>query len=162
MASSDAAHYIDLRALIDEQWGERYRSLLILADDARERSQQARGLAESIGAHYLSLLGHFEARPELCAHIDRFGIDELEALLLDLDVAQEVVVVDAIDVLLDTWRDEQRASFVWMLLGKRLDTYERGAKLFVFFALEDVYLRQHQLVSTAGSSRVLKLSVVSF
>lgn len=161
MVPSDTAHYIDLQALIDEQRQVRYRSLLILAEDAGERSRKARRLAERIGAHYLDLLDHFEARPELCGRIDRFGIDELEGLLLDLEVPQEIVVVDAIDFLLNTWRDEQRDSFVWILLDQRLDTYERGAKLFVFFALEDVYLRQHDL-TTRDKSRILRLSEVSF
>ena len=162
MAPSDAAHYIDLKALIDQQRGERYRSLLILAQDAAQRSRQARRLAKGIGAHYLNLLHLFEAHPALCAHIDRFGIDELEDLLLNLEVAQELVVVDAIDVLLNTWHEAQRESFAWILLDQRLDTYERGAKLFIFFALEDVYLRQHDLVNTEGDRRILGLSEVSF
>jgi len=162
MAPSDAAHYIDLKALMDRQRGERYRSLLVMADDAGRRSREARRLAERIGAHYVNLLDYFAARPELCARIDRFDIDELEDLLLDLEVPQEVVVVDAIDVLLNTWHEAQRESFPWILLDQRLDTYERGAKLFVFFALEDVYLRQHELVNTEGERRTLRLSEVSF
>ena len=162
MVRDHTAHYIDLRALVDQQRQQRYRSVLILADGARERSRNARRLAERVGAHYLNLLDYFEARPDLCRCIDRFGIDELEDLLLGLDVPQEIVVMDAIDFLLNTWREEQRESFVWLLIGRRLDTYERGAKLFVFFALEDVYLRQHDLVTTEGKSRILRLSEVSF
>jgi hypothetical protein len=162
MGASDAAHYIDLRALIDRQRGERYRSLLILAEDAGERSRQARRLAKGIGAHYLNVLDTFEERPELCARIDRIGIDELEDLLLNLEVPQELVVVDAIDVLLNTWHREQRESFTWILLDQRLDTLERDAKLFVFFALEDVYLRQHDLLNTEGERRILRLCEVSF
>ncbi|MEA3375344.1 MAG: hypothetical protein U9R72_04000 [Chloroflexota bacterium] len=162
MGSSDTAHYIDLKALVDRQRGERYRSLLILAEDAGKRSRQARRLAKGLGAHYLNVLDTFEERPELCACIDRFGIDELENLLLNLEVPHEVVVVDAIDFLLNTWHKEQRESFTWILLDQRLDTLERDAKLFVFFALEDIYLRQHELSNTEGERRILRLSEMSF
>ena len=162
MGPSDTAHYIDLKTLIDKQLGERYRSLLILADDAEERSRQARTLAERIGAHYLNLLEYFEGRPKLCARIDRFDIDELEGFLLDLQVPKEIVVVDAIDFLLNTWHEGQREAFVRVLLDQRLDTLERDAKLFVFFALDDVYLREHELTSTWRQDRTLRLSEVSF
>ena len=161
MSPSDTTHYIDVKALIDRQWGQRYRSLLVLAEDAGERSRKARRLANSVRAYYLNLLDYFEARPELCRRIDCFDIDELEELLLELDVPQELVVVDAIDFLLNTWQQLQRESFTWILLDQRLDTYERGAKLFVFFALEDVYLRQYKLVNAQGKSRILRLSEVS-
>lgn len=162
MGRSHTAHYIDLKALVNRQLGERYRSLLILTEDAGERSRQARRLAERLEAHYLNVLDYLEEHPELCARIDRFGIDELEDLLVDLEVPQELVVVDAIDVVLNTWHEAQRESFAWILLDRRLDTYERGTKLFIFFALEDVYLRQHQLINTEGERRILRLSEVSF
>jgi hypothetical protein len=162
MAPNPTAHYIDLKALIKRQLGERYRSLLILADDAGERSRQAQRLAEATGAAYLNLLDTFEARPALRTRIDRFDIDELEELLLGLEMPQEVVVVDAIDFLFNTWRPEQRAAFVRVLLDRRLDTLERGAKLFVFFALDDVYLRQYELTNTWDQRRVHRLSEVSF
>jgi hypothetical protein len=77
-------------------------------------------------------------------------------------VPQEVVVVDAMDFLLNTWDEEKRRSFVWVLLDQRLDTYERGAKLFVFFALEDLYLRDHDLTTSDGKRRLFELSEVSF
>lgn len=161
-SSNDAAsHYIDLPAVIEGQRQERYRALLILAERAPKRSQQARQLAERMDdAYYLNLLDYFEARPDLCRRIDRFDIDELEQLLLGLDVPQEIVVVDAIDFLLNTWPPERRKDFVWLLLGQRLDTYERGAKTFVFFALEDVYLRQHELKTSKGQPRIFHLTEV--
>lgn len=168
MPPEAGSHYINLKALIDRQRGERYRSLLILAEPGRERSRKAIRLAKRIDAHYLNLLDHFErmqsirARPQLCARIDRFGIDALEELLLSLETPEEVVVVDGIDFLLNTWREDQREAFVQLLLDQRLDTFERGAKLFVFFALDDVYLRQHDLTNTRGEDRILKLSEVNF
>lgn len=158
--SSDS-HYIDLLAVIAAQRQERYRALLILANRARERSRQARQLAKRVDdAAYLNLLDTFEASPDLCERIDRFDLDELEHFLLGLDVPQEIVVVDAIDFLLNTWPSARRKDFVWLLLGKRLDTYERGAKTFVFFALEDVYLRQHALETSKGQPRLFQLTEV--
>ena len=161
MVPDVGSHYIDLEALIDYQRSERYRSLLILTEPGRQHSQKAKRLAERTGARYLDLLDYFEVRPALCARIDRFGIEDLERLLLGLETSGEVVVVDRIDFLLNTWRDDQRESFVRLLLGRRLDTLERGAKLFVFFALDDVYLRQHELINTRGEDRILKLSEVN-
>jgi hypothetical protein len=160
MARDPASHYVDLPILVAAQRQERYRSLLILGESARERSQQARRLAKRTNIHYLNLLDYFEARPELCEMIDIFDLDKLEQLLLGLDVQEEVVVVDAIDFLLNTWLPERRQDFVWLLLGQRLDTYERGAKTFVFFALEDVYLRQHDLQTSKGQPRIFRLTEV--
>jgi hypothetical protein len=161
MVPDAGSHYIDLKALIDYQRGERYRSLLILTEPGRQHSRKAKRLAEHIGARYLDLLDYFEARPATCAIIDRFGVEGLESLLLGLEAPGEVVVVDRIDFLLNTWREDQRESFVWLLLDQRLDTLERGAKLFVFFALDDVYLRQHELTNSRGEDRILKLSEVN-
>lgn len=158
--SSDS-HYIDLLAVIAAQRQERYRALLILAERARERSQQARQLAKRVDdVYYLNLLDYFEAHSGLCERIDRFDIDELEPLLLGLDVPQEIVVVDAIDFLLNTWPPARREDFVWLLLGQRLDTYERRVKTFVFFALKDVYLRQHALETSKGQPRIFRLTEV--
>ncbi len=161
MVPDAASHYIDLEALIDYQRGERYRSLLILAEPGRQHSRKAKRLAERIGARYLDLLDYFEARPALCARIDRFGIDDLGDMLLGLETPGEIVVVDRIDFLLNTWRKDQREAFVRLLLDRRLDTLEREAKLFVFFALDDVYLRQHELTNNRGEDRILKLSEVN-
>jgi len=158
----ERSHYIDLRALIDHQRQERYRSLLVLADSARERSGRARRLADRTDAGYVHLLDYFEGRQNLCARIDRFGIDDLEELLLGLETPEEIVVVDAIDFLFNTWRTEQREAFVEILLAQRLDSLERDVKLFVFFALDDVYLRQHPLTNTRREDRILRLSEVSF
>ena len=158
MVPNTDSHYIDLEALIDHQRGERYRSLLILAEPGRQHSGKAKSLAKGIGARYLDLLDYFEARPATCAIIDRFGIEGLESLLLGLEAPGELVVVDRVDFLLNTWREVQREAFVRLLLDQRLDTLERRAKLFIFFALDDVYLRQHELTNTRGEDRILKLS----
>jgi len=158
----EGPHYIDLRTLIDRQRQERYRSLLILADSARERSKRARSLAGRIDASYLNLLEYFESRPNLSGRIDRFGVDDLEALLLGLERPQDIVVVDSIDFLFNTWRPDQRGAFVEILLAKRFDSLERGVGLFVFFVLDDVYLRQYPLTNTRGETRILRLSEVSF
>jgi len=162
MNRHNRSHYIDLKALIDHQRHERYRALLILAEPGQGRSRKAHRLADRIGAHYLNLLDYLEARPELCARIDRFGIDELEELLLGLETPEEIVVVDDLDFLLNTWREGQREAFVEILLDQRLDTLERGVKLLIFFALNDAYLRQHSLTNTRGENRILRLSRVSF
>jgi hypothetical protein len=154
------SHYIDLRSRVEGQKIERYRSLLVLADSARERSRQARQLAEHVAGAYLHLLDRFASQPQLAARIDRFGLDDLTDLFLNLEIDEEIVVVDAIDFLLNTWRSDQREAFVSLLLARRLDTLERGAKLFVFFALDDPYLRQFDLTNTRGESRIFDLSTV--
>jgi len=162
MKRDNQSHYIDLKALIDHQRHDRYQALLILSEPGQGHSRAAQRLTERIGAYYLNLLDYFKARPELCARIDRFGIDDLEELLLGLEVPEKIVVVDDLDFLLNTWREDQREAFVEILLDQRLDTLERGVKLFVFFSLDDAYLRQHPLTNTRRENRILRLSKVSF
>lgn len=157
---NDHNHWIDLKNLIEKQKKERYRSVLILFEPNQNASKKARKLSEKINGQYFDLLDYFESRSELCERIDRFGIDELEDLLVKHPFENEIVVVDRIDFLFDTWSGTEREAFVDLLLAKRLDKFERDVNLFVFFAVNDVYLRQNELVNEQNESRILKLSEV--
>ena len=152
--SSDS-HYIDLLAVIAAQRQERYRALLILAERARERSQQARQLMKRLDdAYYLNLLDTSKR-----AQTSARGLT--------------VSTSTSWSTSCSAWTYRRRSSW-WTpsiscsipgprrggrissgsCLVKRLDTYERGAKTFVFFALEDVYLRQHELETSKDQPRI--------
>lgn len=154
-------HLIDLKELINRQKSERYRSLLILAEPFQNKAQKAQRLARKIDGQYFNMLRYFENSVELCTRIDRFRLNDLEELLLTHSFSKEIVVVDELDFLLDTWADRKREGFVNLLMARRLDTFERGANLFVFFALDDPHLRQNEIKNTRNDARIRKLSEVS-
>lgn len=154
-------YLIDLKTLIEQQKSERFRAILVLFESHQKASRKARKLSKKVNGQYFDLLNYFEGKPDLCERIDRFGIDELEDFLVNHPFEEEIVVIDSIDFLLDTWTSNEREAFVNLLLAKRLDSFERNVNLYVFFALNDIYLRQTKLLNSKKESRILKLSEVS-
>lgn len=157
---SNHEYLIDLKALIEHQKSERFRAILVLFEPNQKAPQKARKLSEKVKGQYFDLLNYFKGKPDLCEKIDRFGIDELEGLLVNHNFEKGTVIVDRIDFLLDTWPSKEREAFVNLLLAKRLDSFERDVNLFVFFAVNEVYLRQSKLVNEKNESRILELSEV--
>jgi len=92
----------------------------------------------------------------LAERIDRFRPDDLEELLLDLDVPENIVVVDNMDFLLNTWTGRQLDEFVGMV-DLRLKTAAVTDKTFVFFLQTNPDIVRHELKSTRGQPRILPL-----
>ena len=135
---------------------ESYRAFIIHGPAMSGKTRLARRMRDVLSAYVLDLQAHFVADPDLCARIDRYRPRDLERMLLALDVAESLVVVDNVDFLLNTWSPKHRREFVAMV-DKRLRSPGDTDKTFVFLIQTDPLIVRHELTNTRGQPRVLPI-----
>lgn len=145
----------DLRDYLNKQRQETYRAFIIHAPAMSHKTALARAVQEKLGAYLFDLQVHFVASPELAAGINTFGPRDLENLLLALDVPDDVIAVDNIDFLLNTWSSRRRKEFVGMV-DLRLK-FGLTDKTFIFFIQTDPVIVRQNLTNTRGQPRIVPL-----
>ncbi len=144
----------DLRQYLTTQGHETFRACIIHAPAMSHKTELARRIRDVLGAYLLDLQAHFVKHPDLAARIDRFRPGDLEKLLLGLDVAQGIVVVDNVDFLLNTWSGRRLDEFVGMV-DLRLKSPGVTDKTFVFILQTSPGILKHKLKNTRGQPRIL-------
>jgi hypothetical protein len=134
-----------LTDLIDTQRSERYRAFIVHGGAMTGKTRIARRLAERLpDAEYHDTLQAFLAHPDMCSQIDRFRPDDLTKYLLKLDAPGQVIVVDHLDFLLNTWTRPHRQAFArWVDEG--LDGFSHTDKVFAFFIQTDPDIISYQM-----------------
>jgi len=145
---------IDLREYMATQGQERYRAFIIHAPAMAHKTMLAHRMEEVLGAHLLDLQATFLEHPELAKRIDLFRPRDLEKLLLSLDVPQNVVVVDNMDFLLNTWTNRRLGELVGMV-ELRLKSPDTTNKTFVFVVQTNPVLLEQGLKNSRGQPRVV-------
>ena len=150
---------ISLPDLVETQRAERYRAVIIHAAPMSGKTRTAQRLAKHVSdATYLDFLQEFLRHPDWCAAIDRYRLDDLANYLLHLDVPGQVVVVDHLDFLLNTWPRGQRQGLAqWVDQG--LDGFTKTDKVFIFFVQTDRDIVDYSMrrPNRHGRARVLRL-----
>jgi len=150
---------LNLLDLIEVQRAERFRAFIVHAAAMAGKTETAcRLAARAPDAVYVDLLNVFPHHPEWCARIDRFGVDDLSDFLLNLETPAQVVIVDHLDFLLNTWsRSKKRGFAQWVDEG--LDGFTKTDKIFIFFIQSDPAITAYPLrrPNRLGRTRVFRL-----
>jgi len=146
----------DLRQYLATQGQETFRACIIHAPAMSHKTELARRIRDVLGAYLLDLQVYFVEHPELAGRIDRFRPRDLEKLLLTLDVPEDIVVVDNVDFLLNTWTRRHLDEFVGMT-DLRLKSPGVTDKTFVFIVQTKPAIIKHGLKNTRGQPRILPL-----
>lgn len=150
---------LDLPELIEIQRGERYRAVVIHAPAIAGKTETARALAQVVpDARYLDLLDEWAKRPDSVQQIDRFGVPELERYLLQVEAEGQVIIVDHLDLVLNTWTRTQRQAFAqWVDDG--LDGFTDTNRVFVFFVQTDAAIAEYPMrrLNGWGRTRIFRL-----
>ncbi|MBS1253766.1 MAG: hypothetical protein MAG451_02819 [Anaerolineales bacterium] len=150
---------LNLLDLIDVQRAERFRAFVVHAEAMAGKTATARRLEVRVpDAVYVDLLDVFPNNPEWCARIDRFGLDDLSEYLLNLETPGQVIIVDHLDFLLNTWSRSKKRGFVqWVDEG--LDGFTTTQKIFIFFIQSDPAITEYPLrrPNRLGHTRVFRL-----
>jgi len=151
---------MDLLDLVQNQRSERYRALIIHAGPLAGKTRTARRLVERLpDAVYVDFLAEFLEHPDWNAAIDRFRLHDLAAHLLALGSPGQVVVVDHLDFLLDTWPVSQRQAFAqWA--DEKLDGFAVTDKVFIFFIQTDADIVNYPMRrrNRLGQARIYRLA----
>ena len=142
---------------LNRQQNEDRRAFVIHYGAKSGKTRFARRIRETRQDTYLlDLLAYFLAHSELPT-IQRCGFHMLKNLLLKLDVAQWVVVVDNPDFLFNTWSAEDKNDLLnWLRVQLRSPSVTR--KTFVFVVQTDDVIAAADLHNSYGERRVLALN----
>lgn len=153
---------LDLIKLVNAQRAERYRGVIIHAEAMAGKTRTALALARALpDATYLDCRVAWAQQPELASAIDRFGPAQLERLLLDYPADGQVVIVDHLDLLLNTWTQAQRKAFAqWVDDG--LDGFTDSQRVFLFFIQSDDAIVNYTMRRTSSLSRTRILHLSTF
>jgi hypothetical protein len=151
---------LDLPELVDAQRSERYRGIIIHADAMAGKTRTALALAQALpDAAYLDCREAWAQDADLARRIDRFGPSQLESWLVNYPAKGQVVIVDHLDLLLNTWTPAQRRAFAqWVDDG--LDAFTDSPRVFVFFVQTDEAVVNYpmQRPNRYGHTRIMHLS----
>ena len=145
---------LDMRSVLDTQAQETCRAMIIHAPPMGHKTMMARRMEQVFGAFLLDLQQLFLARTDLSSRIDRFSPRDLETLLLKMEIAQTVVVVDHLDFLLSVWSPQKRRDFVSMI-EVRWKSPDLTPKTFIFFVQDDPVLLSRQWYNSHHQPRIL-------
>lgn len=85
-----------------------------------------------------------------------FGFPKLREMLLSLDLPQTVLIVDNVDILINTWRAKDHKDFInWIKI--QLRSPRDTDKTFVFMLQDDPLFDRVEIKNSHGESRVLPL-----
>jgi DNA replication protein DnaC len=149
---------VDLVQLIDFQTREQYRTILILGSAGSGKTKFAQLLANRTKAKYIDLLDAFSNDKRLSENIDTFDVSHLKKYLLNLPVKEEVIIVDNIDFLLNTWSDKEIGEF--LNLVEKLRSNETQ-KTFCFFAQDLKISDSKQIYNSQNNSRILTMNKIA-
>ena len=139
---------------------ERFRAVILHAKPEKgsavtQFSQQA---CEQADGKYLDLLDYFINDEALSAKIDRFGPDNFRNLLLEISKGSNLLFVDKVDFLLDTWRRRERQHF-FRMISNQWDGYRDGMATKIIITLQTSQeIKSLRILDSQGQSRVLQLS----
>ena len=139
---------------------EKFRAIILHAPP--EKSPELSKFADKLMKHKniaaLDLLADFQNDPLLSSDIDRFGPEQLRTLLVEQSGKKNLLIVDRLDFLLDTWRKEERQAFYRMVKQQWNSFLENTRTTLVFCLQSSSELENLRITDTRGRSRVLALS----
>lgn len=149
---------IDLVQLIDFQTREQYRTILVLGPAGSGRTKFIQLLANRTKAKYVDLLDDFLNDKRLSENIDTFDVSHLKKYLLNLPIKEAVIIVDNVDLLLNTWTDKEIGEFLNLVEKLRSNETE---KTFCFFAQDSEILSSKQICNSQNNSRILTMDNIA-
>ena len=114
---------VNLKEFIQALSGERHRTFIVHSDPASGKSKYARQFAKDSGSKYLDLLERFGKDERLKSQIDIFGVKDLKALLIEEAKGTNLLIVDNVEFLLNTW-DEDGYDLLFGLLCRNWDSFK--------------------------------------
>jgi hypothetical protein len=138
----------------------RYRAIILHAppEKGNAATRFAQSLCSTANGKYLDLLGLFIEEIELRGKIDSFNPEKFRSLLIEQSKGVDLLCVDRVDFLLDTWRREER-KFFYHMMRDQWDAYKDGTKARLMIILQtSLELEQQKIMDSQDQSRVLRLS----
>lgn len=151
---------VDLLDYLDVLGREKFRTIILHTppDKSLELSKFTSRLLRHKGGEAFDLLAFFQKDPTLASNIDRFGPEQFKVMLVKQSEGKELLVIDRLDFLLDTWRKEERLAFYRMVKQQWNSFLESTRATLVFCLQSSSEIHDLNITDTRGHSRVLALA----
>ena len=151
---------VNLLEYLDLLGQEKFRAIILHAppEKSPELSKFTNNLISHKDGKVLDLLVHFQEEPKVASDIDRFGPAQLKIVLLDRSQGKDLLIIDHLDFLLDTWRKEERQAFFRMVKHQWNSFLDNTRATLVFCLQSSSEIEDLNISDTRGRSRVLSLA----
>lgn len=149
---------IDFQEYIVSLGKEKYRSSIVIAEPVSGKTTFAKKAAKVLDGKYLDLLEYFLDNEKLMKTIDSFGPEDFFQFLERETKGDHFAVVDHMDFLLDTWRDQEFENFSRGIKQQWNSFLERYRSTVCYFLQPSPRLVNIEITDSQGNSRVHKLS----
>lgn len=149
---------VNLKEFTNSLSAERHRTFVVHNGPTTGKSKYARLFAEKSKGKYLDLLERFGKDTELKNRIDVFDIPDLENLLIKEAKDTNLLILDNVEFLLNTW-DEDGYDLLFHLLAKNWDSFKASYRAVLgVFLITNRKILDLELITSKGGTRVFHLS----
>lgn len=147
---------MDFHDYLNRQKAEDRRAFIIHYPPRSGKTKFAKRILDSRDDVFLlDVQNHLSNYSEIMKN-SQFGFRFLRDLLMDLSVEEAVVIIDNVDILLNTWQKKDFKDFInWLKV--QLRSPARTKKTFIFIVQTEAALNGGDLTNSYGDPRVLAL-----
>lgn len=150
-------NFINLEDFVDMLLEERHRTFIVHSEPMSGKSKYAKRFAKKIGGKYLDLLEQFREDRNLKNSIDTFSIKEIEILLVEEAKDTNLLIVDNIEFLLNTW-GEDRYDLLFRLIKEKWNSfYSSYESTLGIFLISNCKIMNMKLKTNKDKSRIFHL-----
>ncbi len=150
-----------IRAYIEELKSEKFRAFIIHSKNELKTSKFLKKASDELSAKYINLLRLFEEDPDLSDSLDFFSSSKLFDLLKTISKGENILFVDDISFLWDTWDEKERRELL-LMVEKQWNSFQIETKATLVFNLpEDYILLNYTIKDTRGRSRIKDINEFS-
>lgn len=142
---------INMIQYVSTQSKERYKHFIIHGQALSGKTKLARKMTEKLKAVYIDLLEEFASDNDLKGTIDIFGPQELKSYLRNRKLADDLIVIDNIDFLINAWDAEQQSNFLKMVAG------DQSREIYCFVMQERKFIIQAVITNSQGQKRIFSI-----
>jgi hypothetical protein len=148
---------MNFEAYLHRQMVEDRRAFIVHYPAKGGKSHFAKRLAaKRQDVHVLDFLEYWKEHPELPT-AGKFRCDEFRDFLLQYQTCKKVLIIDNLEVLINTWNKRDKQEFLnWLRHNLRSPMVTN--KTLVFFLQDDPFFIYEELKNSHGESRILPLS----
>ena len=148
---------VNLKEFIKSLSGERHRTFIVHNGPATGKSKYARLFTEKVKGKYLNLLERFGKDEGRKNRIDVFDIRDLENLLVEEAKDTNLLILDNVEFLLNTW-DDSGYDLLFHLLAKNWDSFKPSYRAVLgVFLITNREILDLELNTSKGETKVFHL-----
>lgn len=142
---------LKFKEFVEEQFKERYKHFVIYSLPMTGKSTFAKKISKEYDGYYLDVLSELKDNFTVSTELDTFYPNDFFQWIAKCGNEKKFVIVDNIDFLINTWREEQEEIFL------NLIEKEQSNIIYCFILQERKFLLKRKITSLSGKNRIINL-----